>query len=272
MVLVSGCRPGAAPRGGLALLLARYGFGFLDVGGVVGAVAEDDVVFAGLGQHVELMGAAAADGAVVGLHGAEVEAQAGEDLAVGAVHDVVGFLQGSLGVVEGVGVLHDEFAPTHQAEARTDLVTELGLDLIHVDGQLLVAVQLVAGEVGDDFFVGRADAEFATMAVLQAQQLGAVLLPATGLLPQLAGLDGGHQHFQGAGGIHLFADDGLRLAEYPQAHRQPGVEARRQLADHAGTQQQLVADHHGIGGSFLEGGKQVLTGTHVWPFRRLRWV
>jgi hypothetical protein len=48
---------------------ARDGFGLLDVGGVVGTVAEDDVVFAGLGQYVEFVGAAAADGAGVGLTG-----------------------------------------------------------------------------------------------------------------------------------------------------------------------------------------------------------
>ncbi|MND53213.1 hypothetical protein D3C80_442450 [compost metagenome] len=174
--------------------------------------------------------------------------------------------------MEGVGVLHDELATTHQAEARTDLVTELGLDLVEVDRQLLVAVQLVAREVGDDFLMGRADAELALMAVVQAQQLGAVLFPAAGFLPQLGRLHGGHQHFQGTGGIHLFADHCLDLAQHPQAHRQPGVEAGGELADHAGAQQQLVADHHGIGGGFLEGRQQVLTGTHDWPFCRLRWV
>ena len=186
------------------------------------------------------------------------------------MHAVIGFLQGSLVQVEGVGILHDELATAHQAEARTDFVAELGLDLVQVHRQLLVAVQLVAGQIGDDFLVGRAGAELATMTVLQAQQLGAVLLPATGLLPQLGGLDQRHQHFQSAGGIHFFAHDGLDLAQHAQAHGQPGVEARGELADHAGTQQQLVADHHGIGRGFFEGREQVLTGTHVWPFCRLR--
>src|SRR5690606_9780772 len=90
--------------GGAALLLARNGLGLLDVGGVVGAVAEGDVVFTGLGQHVEFVGAGAADGAGVGLHGAEVQAKAGEDVAVGLVHAVVGFLQRLLAQMEGVGI------------------------------------------------------------------------------------------------------------------------------------------------------------------------
>ncbi|MNN11989.1 hypothetical protein D3C81_1249660 [compost metagenome] len=169
--------------------------------------------------------------------------------------------------MEGVGVLHDELATTHQAEARTDLVTELGLDLVHVERQLLVAGELVAGQVGDDFFVGRADAEVALVAVLQAQQLRAVLFPAAGLLPQLGRLDAGHQHFKGASGVHFLADHGFDLAHYPQAHRQPGVQARGQFADHAGTQHELVADDHCVGRGFFLGGEQILTGAHGGPCR-----
>ena len=171
--------------------------------------------------------------------------------------------------MEGVGVLHDELAATHQTETRTDLVTEFGLDLVHVDRQLLVAVQLVAGQIGDHFFVGRADAEFAIMTILDAQQLRAVLHPATGFLPQLGRLNSWHQYFQCAGCVHFLAHHGLDLAQHAQAHRQPGVQAGGQLADHAGTQHQLVADHHGVGRGFFQGREQELTGTHVWPFCRL---
>ncbi len=84
------------------------------------------------------------------------------------MHAIVGFLQRLLGEMEGVGVLHQEFASAHQPEARADLVTELGLDLVEVDRQLLVAVQLIAGQVGNDFFVGRAHAELAVVTILQA--------------------------------------------------------------------------------------------------------
>ncbi|MCY1404513.1 hypothetical protein D9M71_197220 [compost metagenome] len=254
-----------------ALGLAGQGLGLLDVGGVIGAVAEGDVVFTGLGQHVEFVGTGAADGAGIGQYGAEIQAQAAEHVAVRLVHAVIGFLQRFLAHVEGIGILHHELASAHQAEARTDLVTELGLDLVEVDRQLFVAVQLIARQVGDDFFVGRTDAELALMAILQAQQFRTVLLPAAGLLPQFGGLHGGHQYFQRTSGVHFFADHRLDLAQHTQAHWQPGVEAGGELADHAGAQQQLVADHHGIGGGFLEGRQQVLTGTHVWPFCRLRW-
>ncbi|MNH14028.1 hypothetical protein D3C79_736150 [compost metagenome] len=167
--------------------------------------------------------------------------------------------------MEGVGVLHDELAATHQAEARTDLVTELGLDLVHVQWQLFIAVELVAGQVGDHFFMGRAHAEIATVTVLQAQQLRAVLFPATGFLPQLCRLDAWHQHFEGASGVHFLADHGLNLAHYPKAHRQPGIKAGCELADHAGTQHELVADDDRVGRGFFLGSEQILTGAHGRP-------
>ncbi|MNU96153.1 hypothetical protein D3C71_861810 [compost metagenome] len=79
---------------------ARHGFGFLDVRRVVGTVAEDDIVFAGFGQHVEFVGTSTTDGAVVSFHRAEFQAQTGEHVAVRLVHAVVGDLQRWLVSVE----------------------------------------------------------------------------------------------------------------------------------------------------------------------------
>ena len=47
---------------------AGFDFGLLDVGGIVAVVAADDGIFAGLGQHLELVRLAAADGAGVRFH------------------------------------------------------------------------------------------------------------------------------------------------------------------------------------------------------------
>ena len=114
---------------------------------------------------MKLMGASATNRAGIGLHWAEVQAQTGEDVAVGLVHAVVGLLQRGLIGMEGVGVLHDELAATHHAKARADFVAELGLNLVQVDRQLLVAVQLVACQIGDHFFVGGAGAEVTLVTV-----------------------------------------------------------------------------------------------------------
>ena len=58
--------------------------------------------------------------------------------------------------VEGVGVLHEELARAHHAEARPALVAELHLDLVEIRRQLAIALQLAARDVGDDFLVRRA--------------------------------------------------------------------------------------------------------------------
>src|SRR5690606_41389243 len=94
------------------------------------------------------------------------------------------------------------FACAHDAEAGPDLVAELGLDLVEVDRELAIALQLAAGEVGDHFLVGRAEAGLAVVADLHAQEERAVLLPAAGILPQLRRLRGGHKRLERTGGVH----------------------------------------------------------------------
>src|SRR5262249_57013239 len=103
--------------------------GLLNVGGVIAAVAARDRVLAGLRQHLELVRQAAADRAGVGLDRAELESHAREDAPVGLEHVLV-FAPAVLHCrMEAVSVLHDELAPTHEAEARTHLVAKLGLNL-----------------------------------------------------------------------------------------------------------------------------------------------
>ena len=54
---------------------------------------------------------------------------------------------------------------------------------------------------------------------------GPIGLEAPGLLPQLGRLDHRHQQLDGAGAVHLLADDRLDLADHPQAHRHVAVDA-----------------------------------------------
>ena len=99
------------------------------------------------------------------------------------VHGVVAVLQRLLVEVEGVGVLHEEFARAHHAEARPALVAEFHLDLVEVHRQLAVALELVARDVGDDFLVRGPEAEVALVAILEAQQFGAELAPTCRIPP-----------------------------------------------------------------------------------------
>jgi hypothetical protein len=104
--------------------------------------------------------------------------------------------------------------------------------------------------------------EVAVVPVLDAQQLGAHLVEAAGLLPEFGGLHHGHREFDGAGAVHLLAHDRLDLADHAQAHRHVRVDARAELLDHAGAHHQPMARDLGVGGRFLEGGDQELGSFH----------
>ena len=99
-----------------------------------------------------------------------------------------------------------------------------------------------------------AKAVIAVVAVLEAQQLLAVVLPAAGLFPEVAGDDHGHEQLGEPGGVHFLAHHALHVFQGLQAQRQVDVHAGGELADHAGAQQQLVADHFRFGRGFLERG------------------
>ncbi len=197
------------------------------------------------------MRAGAADGAGVGGHRAELEAQAREDARVGVVHVAVFALQVLVVGVERVAVLHHELAPAHDAEARAALVAELGLDLVEVHRQAPVALQFRARELGDGFLRGGLEHEIALVAILEAQQLRPVRLPAARLLPQLGGLHHRHAELERAGAVHLLAHDRRHLVQHAHAERQPGVDARGDAPDDAGAQHQAVADDLRFGRAFL---------------------
>jgi len=61
-------------------------------------------------------------------------------------------------------------------------------------------------------------------------------------------------------------DNLLDPPQHPVAERQPGIDARRLLLDHAGPQHVAMADDLGLGGVFLEDGEEVAGETHVRAF------
>jgi hypothetical protein len=224
--------------------------------------AEGDRVLAGVGEHVELVRAGAADGAGVGGDVAEPEPQAREDARVGLVHVPVLALEALVIGMERVAVLHDEFARSHDAEARAALVAELGLDLVEVHGQPPIALELGAREVGDDLLRGRLEDEIALVAIAQPQELRTVGLPAARLLPQLARLHHRHAELDRAGAVHLFAHDRLDLAHDPRAERQPGINARRHAPNNSGPQHEPMAQELRFRRALLLRGDEKLGSLH----------
>ena len=206
-----------------ARLFRRNGFGEFDVRRIIGGVGEDHIVFAALCQHLEFVRGAAANRTGIRLYCTEIQPHTAEDFAVRSVHRIVGFLQGFLRGVERVGIFHQEFAGTHHAEARTDFVTEFGLDLIEVQRQLFVRAQLVTDQVGDHFFMRWAEDERTIATVSNTQQFRAVLFPTAALFPQFRRLNDRHQHLDRTGVVHLFTHDVFDFFQDAHAGRQPGI-------------------------------------------------
>ena len=164
--------------------------------------------------------------------------------------------------MERVAVLHQKFTAAHDAEARTDFIAELGLNLVQVNRQLAVALYVTAHDIGNDFLVCWADDKFALMTILEAQQFRSILLPTARLLPEFGRLHGRHQQFQCARIIHLLANDVFNLAQNAQAERHPGVNARGGALDEPGTQHQFLADNFGVSRGFFQCGEKELRSAH----------
>ena len=221
----------------------RQGDGPLLVGGIAAIGTGQDQVFAGLGGDHELLAGGTADGAAVGLHRHGPQAAALENAPVGAVHGGIGAPQAGLIGMEGIGVLHDEFATAHQAETGPDLIAELGLDLIQADRQLPVGAQQVGRQLGDHLLMGGAEPQGAILAVDQVEHdplPGGVAIPAATAAPEVGGLQLGQQGFKGVDGRHLLANDGGDLLEHPPQQGQVGEDSRRQPPHVARPEQQFV--------------------------------
>ena len=162
-----------------------------------------------------------ADGAGIGAHRDGMDAHAREGPQVGGEHDVIGPLRALEVEIEGIGVLHIELAPAHDAEARPDLVAKLPLDVIEDSRQVAVAPDGLAEDLGDLVLVGRPIEHLSVVPVADPQHLRTIGVVATALAPQIGGLDRRHQEFLGAGAIHLLAHDRLDVLQDTETQRQP---------------------------------------------------
>jgi hypothetical protein len=152
---------------------------------------QEDLALAGVGQDDEFVAEIAADRAGGGPHRDGLQPHAREGAEVGDEHAAVARL-GALAVeVEGVGVLHQELAAAHDAEARAHLVPELPLDVVEVARQVAVAAGIGAEDFRHHLLVGRAVEHVPVVPVLEAQHLRAIGVVAAGLAPEIGGLDVG---------------------------------------------------------------------------------
>ncbi len=132
--LARGCRPGHHLRRRLARDLRQQGLRLFHVRCVVTGGAVHDGVFTSGSDHLELLAQVAPNGAAVRSHCAIAQSKPIKNPTVGLRHDLVTGFGGSLVTVKTVGILHDEFAPAHEAKSRAALITEFGLDLVEILG------------------------------------------------------------------------------------------------------------------------------------------
>ena len=211
-----------------------------------------DIAFAGWCQHDELVGQVTANRAGIRLHRNCIKAHAGKGAHISDEHAIIAVLgTGEIGI-EAIGILHQEFAAAQHAKARAHFIAKLPLDLVDVLWQVAIRLGAVLENLGEQFLGGRAEQHLAVMTIGDTQHFGAISIIAPRLPPQVGGLDRRHQHFDGTSAILLLANDLFDLGEHAPAQRQPGIDARRSLADHAGAQHQLVRNHLGIARGFLE--------------------
>ena len=128
-----------------------------EVRGVGAVLSLDQAVLPGVGGDHELVRGVAADRTGLRLDHDIRQAAPAEDRAVSVVHALIGFVKTALTLNAGVkriGVFHQELAGSKDAAFGPGLAAELRLDLIKRDRELFVALDVRAGDFGDDLFVG----------------------------------------------------------------------------------------------------------------------
>ena len=162
-----------------------------------------------------------------------------------------------VGDIERIGILHHEFTTTQDARTRTRFIAVLRLDLVDVQRQILVRRVLALHHQGEHLFVRRTEQNVVALAVLQAEQVVAVFGPSVGPLICITRQQCREVHFLEAGTIHFLAHDPLNIAEHEIPERQPREDARRDPTNEAGTRQQLVTRHNGVGRILTQGAQEI---------------
>ena len=175
-----------------------------------------------------------------------------EDVVIGLVKVRVIRIQAGVVTIKRVGILHRKFAHADDAGAGARLVAELGLNLVKHGGELAIAADKALRHVGHDLLVGHGEHHVTAGAVFETRQVRADGLPAAGFLPEFSRMDDGEGDFLAANGIHLVAKNVFDLMLDAQGKRQQIKDAGGDLVDHAGAQQELVADNVGIGRNFTQ--------------------
>ncbi len=207
----------------------------LHIGRKPAVIAIDKLSLTSIGKSHELYRCVATDLARVSNHRQGDKAAARAIACIGSLLLLITSSRALLVGCKRVGVFHNELTAAHKAEAGTQLVTELILNVVKHQGKLLVAPQLSSHEVSVRLLVRRPKAKFPIMAILDAHQLGAIGVETAGLLPKLSVGKNRCHHFLTANGSHLLANDVFYFENGTPSERQVTIKPSSLLAYHAGT-------------------------------------
>lgn len=214
----------------------------------------------GRGHH-ELVVHVPADRARVRLDRHGLQAQSAIHAQVSLVDALVGDTHVLAVHIERVAVGHDELTGAHQAEPRSRLVTELGLDLVDEGWQAPVARE-VRPDGGDDrLLVRRTEHQGAELRIHPHEHVvhGDV---ATGLLPELHRVQRRKEQLVAARAVELLGHDRADALEDPKAEGQQAPDPTRQRPHVATAYEQTVRGDLGVAWVLPLGGEDEVGGAH----------
>ena len=206
----------------LCQILTRLGANVLDdvwrrfhIGTVTALGADNDGVLANVRQKHKFVGDFATHHAGVGCNGNNLgDAGLCKNAFVCLVALVVVLFQIRLASVEGVSILHCEFAHANKSGLWTRLIAEFCLDLVNHKGVFVVTLTIFAHKLNGRLFVSHAKYNRATVAVVKANKFLADGFVSAGLLPNGCRHNHRETYLLAVDGVHFPAHDGLEFASY----------------------------------------------------------
>ena len=161
------------------------------------------------------MGDFATHHAGVGCNGNNLgDACLGKNALVSLVALVVVLFQIRLASVEGVSILHCEFAHANKSGLWTRLIAEFCLDLVNHKGVFVVALAVFAHKLNGCLFVRHTKHNRATVAIVKAHKFFADGFVSARLLPDGCRHNHREAYLLAVDGVHFPAHDGLEFASY----------------------------------------------------------
>src|SRR3989344_337138 len=148
-----------------------------------------------------------------------------------------------------IHVLHQKLSAAQEAGLGSDFVSQFVLELVHIDGQVVIACDMRSHEIGNQLFVRPAEAHLAAGFQRRLEpDIHLLIAPAAGLFPNLFVLKSRHEKFHRAKRFHFFRNDFFDFVDDSQSQRQERIHAGELFIYKPGT-----GKEDGVLGDFVRG-------------------